>query len=158
MAGSLNKALLIGHLGADPEIRRTNSGDPVVTFRLATSENWRDKNSGERKERTEWHTCVVFNENLAKIAEQYLKKGSKVYVEGQMATRKWEDQSGQSRYSTEVVLQKFRGELQLLDKADRPSREPDDYGSQTGRSERNPSQSNNSGQPQHRDLDDEIPF
>jgi single-strand DNA-binding protein len=100
----------------------------------------------------------VFNENLAKIAEQYLKKGSKVYVEGQMATRKWEDQSGQSRYSTEVVLQKFRGELQLLDKADRPSREPDDYGSQTGRSERNPSQSNNSGQPQHRDLDDEIPF
>lgn len=156
MAGSLNKVLLIGHLGADPEIRRTNSGDPVVTFRLATSESWRDKNSGERKERTEWHTCVVFNENLAKIAEQYLKKGSKVYVEGQMATRKWEDPDGKARYSTEVVLQKFRGELQLLDKADRPSREPDDYGSQTGRSERN--QSTNSGQSQHRDLDDEIPF
>lgn len=158
MAGSLNKVLLIGHLGKDPEIRRTSSGDPVVNFRLATSESWRDKNSGERQEKTEWHTCVVFNENLAKIAEQYLKKGSKVYVEGQLSTRKWEDPSGQTRYSTEVVLQKFRGELQLLDKADRPSREPDDYGSQTGRSERNPSQSNNSGQSQHRDLDDEIPF
>jgi single-strand DNA-binding protein len=156
MAGSLNKVMLIGHLGADPEIRRTNAGDPVVTFRLATSESWRDKNSGERKERTEWHTCVVFNEGLAKIAEQYLKKGSKVYVEGQLATRKWEDPAGQARYSTEVVLQKFRGELQLLDRAERPNRDPDDYGSQTGRSERN--QSNNSGQTQHRDLDDEIPF
>ena len=112
MAGSVNKVILIGHLGADPEVRRTNSGDPVVSFRVATSESWRDKNSGERKERTEWHTVVCFNENLAKFAEHYLKKGAKVYVEGQLATRKWEGNDGQPRYTTEVVLQKFRGELQ----------------------------------------------
>ncbi|MBX3567194.1 MAG: single-stranded DNA-binding protein [Rhizobiaceae bacterium] len=115
MAGSVNKVILVGNLGADPEIRRLNSGEPVVNIRIATSESWRDKNSGERKEKTEWHNVVIFNDNLAKVAEQYLKKGMKVYVEGQLQTRKWQDQSGQDRYTTEVVLQKFRGELQMLD-------------------------------------------
>jgi single-strand DNA-binding protein len=115
MAGSVNKVILVGNLGADPEIRRLNSGDPVVNLRIATSETWRDRNSGERQERTEWHRVVIFNDNLAKVAEQYLKKGMKVYIEGQLQTRKWQDQSGQERYSTEVVLQKFRGELQMLD-------------------------------------------
>ncbi len=115
MAGSVNKVILVGNLGADPEIRRLNSGDPVVNIRIATSESWRDKNSGERKEKTEWHNVVIFNDSLAKVAEQYLKKGMKVYVEGQLQTRKWTDQQGQDRYTTEVVLQKFRGELQMLD-------------------------------------------
>ncbi|TIN76720.1 single-stranded DNA-binding protein [Mesorhizobium sp.] len=115
MAGSVNKVILVGNLGADPEIRRLNSGDPVVNIRIATSESWRDKNSGERKEKTEWHNIVIFNDNLAKVAEQYLKKGAKVYVEGQLQTRKWQDQSGNDRYTTEIVLQKFRGELQMLD-------------------------------------------
>jgi single-strand DNA-binding protein len=159
MAGSVNKVILIGHLGADPEIRRTNSGDPVVTFRMATSESWRDKNSGERKEKTEWHTVVIFNDNLAKVAEQYLKKGAKVYVEGQLATRKWEDREGKDRYSTEIVLQKFRGELQMLDRMERPAREPDDYGSQTGRSERQASPPARQLSAGERDvIDDEIPF
>ena len=115
MAGSVNKVILVGNLGADPEIRRLNSGDPVVNLSIATSESWRDKKSGERKEKTEWHNVVIFNDNLAKVAEQYLKKGTKVYIEGQLQTRKWQDQSGQDRYTTEVVLQKFRGELQMLD-------------------------------------------
>jgi single-strand DNA-binding protein len=115
MAGSVNKVILVGNLGADPEIRRLNSGDPVVNLRIATSESWRDRNSGDRKERTEWHNVVIFNDNLAKVAEQYLKKGMKVYLEGQLQTRKWQDQQGQDRYTTEVVLQKFRGELQMLD-------------------------------------------
>lgn len=115
MAGSVNKVILVGNLGKDPEIRRLNSGDPVVNFTLATSETWRDKNSGDRKEKTEWHNIVIFNDNLAKVAEQYLKKGMKVYVEGQLQTRKWQDQQGQDRYTTEIVLQKFRGELQMLD-------------------------------------------
>src|ERR1700754_3684693 len=115
MAGSVNKVILVGNLGADPEIRRLNSGDPVVSMRIATSETWRDKNSGERKEKTEWHNVVIFNDNLAKVAEQYLKKGMKVYVEGQLQTRKWQDQTGADKYTTEVVLQKFRGELQMLD-------------------------------------------
>ncbi len=114
MAGSVNKVILVGNLGADPEIRRLNSGDPVVNFRIATSESWRDKASGERKEKTEWHNVVVFNDQLAKVAEQYLKKGMKVYVEGQLQTRKWE-KDGVERYTTEIVLQKFRGELQMLD-------------------------------------------
>src|SRR5579871_3920208 len=117
MAGSVNKVILIGNLGRDPEVRRTNAGAPVVNLRIATSESWRDKNSGERQERTEWHSVVIFNENLARIAEQYLKKGSKVYVEGQLQTRKWQDQTGQDRYTTEVVLSRFRGELTLLDRA-----------------------------------------
>ncbi|TIN01131.1 MAG: single-stranded DNA-binding protein, partial [Mesorhizobium sp.] len=107
--------ILVGNLGADPEIRRLNSGEPVVNIRIATSESWRDKNSGERKEKTEWHNVVIFNEGIAKVAEQYLKKGMKVYVEGQLQTRKWQDQTGADKYTTEVVLQKFRGELQMLD-------------------------------------------
>ncbi|TPL88340.1 single-stranded DNA-binding protein [Mesorhizobium sp. B2-3-13] len=115
MAGSVNKVILVGNLGADPEIRRLNSGEPVVNIRIATSESWRDKNSGERKEKTEWHNVVIFNEGIAKVAEQYLKKGMKVYVEGQLQTRKWQDQTGADKYTTEVVLQKFRGELQMLD-------------------------------------------
>ncbi|MET3559936.1 single-strand DNA-binding protein [Bartonella japonica] len=115
MAGSLNKVILIGNLGADPEIRRLNSGDQVANLRIATSESWRDRNTNERKERTEWHSIVIFNENLIKVAEQYLKKGSKIYIEGQLQTRKWQDQNGNDRYTTEVVLQKYRGELQMLD-------------------------------------------
>jgi single-strand DNA-binding protein len=116
MAGSVNKVILIGNLGADPEIRRTQDGRPIANLRLATSESWRDKGTGERREKTEWHRVVIFNENLCKVAEQYLKKGSKVYVEGALQTRKWQDQSGQDRYSTEVVLQNFRGEMTLLDR------------------------------------------
>src|SRR6516165_11287844 len=115
MAGSVNKVILIGNLGKDPDVRRLNSGDQVVSFTLATSETWRDKNSGERKEKTEWHNVVIFNENLGKVVEQYCKKGSKVYVEGQLQTRKWQDKDGNDRYTTEVVLQRFRGELTLLD-------------------------------------------
>lgn len=115
MAGSVNKVILVGNLGRDPEIRRMNNGDPVVNLSVATSENWRDKSSGERREKTEWHRVVIFNDNLAKVAENYLKKGSKVYVEGQLQTRKWTDQNGQEKYSTEVVLQRFRGELTMLD-------------------------------------------
>ena len=117
MAGSVNKVILIGNLGADPEIRRTQDGRPVANLRIATSESWKDKTTGERREKTEWHRVVIFNENLCRIAEQYLKKGSKVYLEGALQTRKWQDQSGQDRYSTEVVLQGFRGELTLLDRA-----------------------------------------
>jgi single-strand DNA-binding protein len=117
MAGSVNKVILIGNLGADPEIRRTQDGRPVANLRIATSESWRDKGTGERREKTEWHRVVIFNENLCRIAEQYLKKGSKVYIEGALQTRKWQDQSGQDRYSTEIVLQGFRGELTLLDRA-----------------------------------------
>jgi single-strand DNA-binding protein len=118
MAGSVNKVILVGNLGKDPETRRMASGEPVVSFRIATSETWRDKQSGERREKTEWHSIVIFNENLAKIAEQYLRKGSKVYVEGQLQTREWTDKDNQKRYSTEVVLQRFRGELTLLDGRD----------------------------------------
>ena len=117
MAGSVNKVILIGNLGADPEIRRTQDGRPIANLSIATSESWRDKATGERKEKTEWHRVVIFNENLCRIAEQYLKKGSKVFIEGALQTRKWQDQSGQDRYSTEVVLQGFRGELTLLDRA-----------------------------------------
>ncbi len=115
MAGSVNKVILVGNLGKDPEVRRMQSGDPVVNLSLATSENWRDKSSGERKEKTEWHRVVIFNKNLAEVAEKYLRKGSKVYVEGQLQTRKWTDKDGQEKYSTEVVLQNFRGELTMLD-------------------------------------------
>ena len=115
MAGSVNKVILVGNLGRDPEVRRTGAGDPVVNFSLATSETWRDKASGERKERTEWHNIVIFNENLGKIAEQYCKKGTKVYLEGQLQTREYTDRDGNQRKATEVVLTRFRGELQLLD-------------------------------------------
>ena len=115
----LNRAELIGHLGGDPEIRRTQDGRPIVSFSLATSERWTDKATGEKKEKTEWHRVVIFNEVLALTAEQYLKKGSKVYLQGKIATRKWQDQSGADRYSTEIVLRPFRGELNLLDAAEK---------------------------------------
>jgi single-strand DNA-binding protein len=163
MAGSVNKVILIGNLGKDPEVRRLNSGDPVVSFTLATNETWRDKNSGERKERTEWHNIVIYNENLAKIAEQYCKKGTKVYIEGQLQTRKWQDQSGNDRYSTEIVLTRFRGELQLLDsRGGGEARDsfPDENGSRSfGRpspgGERKPALSGGGGTGP---IDDDIPF
>jgi single-strand DNA-binding protein len=159
MAGSVNKVILIGNLGQDPEIRNTQGGQMVASLSVATSETWRDKQSGERKERTEWHRVVIFNEGLAKLAEQYLKKGSKVFLEGQLATRKWTDQSGQERYTTEIVLQKYRGELTLLDKqpSNRPpaADDPDGY----GRTEtRQPSGAGGFGSGAHPDLDDDIPF
>ena len=117
MAGSVNKVILVGNLGADPEVRRTQDGRPIVNLRVATSDTWRDKNTGERREKTEWHRVVIFSEGLAKIAEQYLKKGSKVYLEGALQTRKWQDKDGQDRYSTEVVLQGFNSALTMLDRA-----------------------------------------
>src|SRR6201987_3441136 len=117
MAGSVNKVILIGNLGKDPEVRRMQDGRPVVNLSVATSDTWRDKATGERRERTEWHRVVIFNENLCRIAEQYLKKGSKVYLEGSLQTRKWQDQQGQDKYTTEVVLQGFNGQLTMLDRA-----------------------------------------
>jgi len=160
MAGSVNKVILIGNLGRDPEVRTFQNGGKVCNLRIATSETWRDRNSGERKERTEWHSVAIFSEPLAKIAEQYLKKGSKVYIEGQLETRKWQDQSGQDRYSTEVVLRPYRSELTLLDGRDGGSTGgggggySDDRGSDyggggggSGGGGRGPS-----------DMDDEIPF
>jgi single-strand DNA-binding protein len=166
MAGSVNKVILVGNLGRDPEVRRLNNGGQVVNLRLATSESWRDKTSGERQERTEWHSVVIYNENLAKIAEQYLKKGSKVYVEGQLQTRKWQDQSGVEKYTTEVVLQRFRGELTLLDRAGDNAGARDE-GGDFGKSN---AMEGAGGRPQARvaqrsgggslaeELDDEIPF
>ncbi|MEC7760518.1 MAG: single-stranded DNA-binding protein [Pseudomonadota bacterium] len=115
MAGSVNKVIIVGNLGRDPEVRTFQNGGKVVNLRIATSENWKDRNTGERRERTEWHSVAIFSEPLGRIAEQYLRKGSKVYIEGQLETRKWQDQSGQDRYSTEVVLRPYRGELTLLD-------------------------------------------
>ena len=165
MAGSVNKVILVGNLGKDPEVRRTQDGRPIVNLRLATTETWRDKASGERRERTEWHSVVIFNENLAKVAEQYLKKGAKVYIEGQLQTRQWEDQSGQKRYSTEVVLQRFRGELQMLDS--RGSAGGGDYADRSGRGaefgstspmERNGASGGSSAARMHAEMDDEIPF
>ncbi|MDX8477836.1 single-stranded DNA-binding protein [Mesorhizobium sp. VK24D] len=171
MAGSVNKVILVGNLGADPEIRRLNSGDPVVNIRIATSESWRDKNTGERKEKTEWHNVVIFNDQLAKVAEQYLKKGMKVYVEGQLQTRKWQDQTGNDRYTTEVVLQKFRGELQMLDARGEGGGQVGSYsggssrGSDFGQSGPNEGFSRGGGGSSRgggggasRELDDEIPF
>ncbi len=117
MAGSVNKVILVGNLGRDPEVRSFQNGGKVVNLRIATSENWKDRNTGERKERTEWHSVAIFSEHLGRIAEQYLRKGSKVYIEGQLETRKWQDQSGQDRYTTEIVLRPYRGELTLLDSA-----------------------------------------
>jgi len=115
MAGSVNKVILVGNLGRDPEVRTMQDGNPVVNLSLATSEQWRDRNTGERREKTEWHRVVIFNERLAEVAQKYLRKGSKIYIEGQLQTRKWTDQSGQEKYTTEVVLQRFRGELTMLD-------------------------------------------
>ena len=167
MAGSVNKVILIGNLGKDPEVRRLNSGDQVVNFSLATSDTWRDKTTGERKEKTEWHNIVIFNENLGKVAEQYCKKGTKIYVEGQIQTRKWQDKDGQDRYTTEIVLQKFRGELTLLDsRSGGESREsfpdegaPRSFGRSSDRSsdrsERRPAMSGGGGSAP---IDDDIPF
>ena len=152
---SINRVMLMGRLGADPEVRRMASGDPIVNLRLATSEVWRDKDSGERKERTQWHTVVVFNDRLAKLAEQYLKKGHLVYVEGMLATRKWQDQNGQDRWSTEVVLQKFSGEIKLLPQGNGGgASSPDDYGS-TGDSATRAGATSPGLQDS---FDDEIPF
>ena len=174
MAGSVNKVILVGNLGRDPETRRLSSGDPVVNLRLATSESWKDKGSGERREKTEWHQVVIYNENLARVAEQYLRKGSKVYVEGQLQTRKWTDQSGVEKYTTEIVLQRFRGELTILDsrggggdfagsddegggQISRGGDRNGDYGGgrSSGGGERRPS--SGGGKPSY-DLDDDIPF
>ena len=155
MAGSVNKVILIGNLGADPEVRHTQDGRPIVNLRVATSESWRDKNSGERRERTEWHRVVIFNEGLAKIAEQYLKKGSKVYLEGSLQTRKWQDQSGQDRYSTEVVLQGFNSTMTMLDGRDGGG------GGGGGFSSGGKSSGGGGGGSddfQRGDIDDEIPF
>jgi single-strand DNA-binding protein len=132
MAGSVNKVILVGNLGFDPEIRHTQDGRPIVNLRLATTDTWRDKTTGERKERTEWHRIVIFNENLCKVAEQYLKKGAKIYVEGQLQTRKWQDQSGQERYSTEVVLQNFNSQLTMLDRLGTGSSGSSGYGGGSG--------------------------
>jgi single-strand DNA-binding protein len=155
MAGSVNKVILVGNLGADPEIRTLNSGDRVANLRVATSETWRDRNSGERKERTEWHRVVIFNDNLVKVAENFLKKGSKVYLEGALQTRKWQDQSGQDKFSTEVVLQKFRGELTMLDGRGEGGSGDDDYAGGGGFQRAQPSGPRENFTA---DLDDEIPF
>ena len=161
MAGSVNKVILVGNLGADPEIRRTQDGRPVANLRVATSDSWRDKATGERRERTEWHRVVIFNEGLCRIAEQYLKKGAKVYLEGQLQTRKWQDPQGQDRYSTEVVLQGFNSQLTMLDRAGAggagaDAGEPGDFGSAgpTAPRERKPAMAG----AKRDDLDDEIPF
>src|SRR5580698_4686896 len=164
MAGSVNKVILIGNLGADPEIRRTQDGRPVANLRLATSESWKDKSTGERKEKTEWHRVVIFNENLCRIAEQYLKKGSKVFIEGALQTRKWQDQSGQDRYSTEVVLQGFNSVLTMLDRAGGGGgsggdfggdESGGDFGSSGPSTSRKPAMAGAGGKGE---LDDEIPF
>ncbi|ELT50979.1 single-stranded DNA-binding protein [Brucella intermedia] len=152
MAGSVNKVILVGYLGADPDVRQMNSGDTVVNMRIATSESWRDRQTGERKEKTEWHSVVIFNEGLAKIAEQYLKKGSKVYIEGQLQTRKWQDQNGNDRYTTEIVLKQYRGELVMLGGG---SRDDDEGESRSSRGKQGNHQQQSAGV---RDLDDEIPF
>ena len=171
MAGSVNKVILIGNLGRDPEVRSFQNGGKVCNLRIATSENWKDKNTGERKEKTEWHSVAIFQEGLVRIAEQYLRKGSKVYIEGQLQTRKWQDQSGQDKYSTEVVLQGFGGTLTMLDGRDGgdsggavgasggggsgyDNRQDSGYDSGYGGG---PSEDGGSSAPS-RDLDDEIPF
>lgn len=153
MAGSVNKVILVGNLGRDPEVRTFQNGGKVCNLRIATSENWKDRQTGERRERTEWHSVAIFNENLARIAEQYLKKGSKVYVEGQLETRKWQDQSGQDRYTTEVVLRQFRGELTLLD-----GRGDNAGGGDFGGSYGGETSGRDLGSSAPADMDDEIPF
>ncbi len=156
MAGSVNKVILVGNLGRDPEIRTMQSGDKLANFSVATSETWNDRQTGERRERTEWHRVVIFG-RLADIAERYLRKGSKVYLEGSLQTRKWQDQSGQDRYSTEVVLQRFRGELQMLDRAGDAESGARDYGGYDDRD----SGGGRSAAPAPAlgsDLDDDIPF
>jgi single-strand DNA-binding protein len=146
MAGSVNKVILVGNLGRDPEVRHTQDGKPVATLSIATSETWRDRNSGERKERTEWHRVVIFNENLAKVAEQYLKKGSTVYVEGQLQTRKYTGKDGVEKYSTEIVLQNFNGTLTMLG------------GRTDGGAQPSPPAEPARAATEHHSLDDEVPF
>jgi single-strand DNA-binding protein len=158
MAGSINKAILIGNLGADPEIRTLNSGDRVANLRIATSETWRDKGSGERREKTEWHRVVVFNENIVKVCEQYLRKGSKVYIEGSIQTRKWTDQQGQEKYSTEIVLQRFRGELTMLEGRGEGGEVSEGGGYSGGFSSGPRNQGSGPREDFSADLDDEIPF
>jgi len=156
MAGSVNKVILVGNLGRDPEVRQTQDGKPIVNMSLATSESWRDRSTGERRERTEWHRVVIFNEHLADVAQKFLRKGSKVYIEGQLQTRKWTDKDGHDRYSTEVVLQPFRSELTMLDGRGEGGGGGGDYGGGGGGG-------GGSGGPPPGpsgggDLDDEIPF
>ena len=162
MAGSVNKVILVGNLGRDPEVRQFQNGGKVCNLRIATSENWKDRNTGERREKTEWHSVAIFSEPLARIAEQYLRKGSKVYIEGQLETRKWQDQSGQDRYSTEVVLRPYRGELTLLDSRGEGG---GNYGGGSGGGYSDDQSSGYGGgqgrpapAPANTDLDDEIPF
>lgn len=163
MAGSVNKVILVGNLGRDPEIRMTNSGQKVANLSLATSERWKDRDSGEQQEKTEWHRVVIFNDNLADVAERFLKKGSKIYVEGQLQTRKWTDQMGQEKYSTEVILNRFKGELNILDSRS------EGMGSNNFEASNFNQASNNSGSQAadptsqapvsyETELDDEIPF
>jgi single-strand DNA-binding protein len=165
MAGSVNKVILIGNLGADPEIRRTQDGRPIANLRVATSESWRDKSTGERREKTEWHRVVIFSEGLCRVAEQYLKKGMKVYLEGQLQTRKWTDQQNMERYSTEVVLQGFNSTLTMLDRGgaggggDFASDESgSDFGSPGPTAARKPATVGAGGGGKRGDMDDEIPF
>ena len=163
MAGSVNKVILVGNLGKDPEIRRTQAGRPIANLSIATSETWRDKGTGERKEKTEWHRVVIFNEGLCKVAEQYLKKGAKVYIEGQLQTRKWTDQSGVEKYSTEVVLQGFNSNLTMLDgRSGGGGSFSDDGGSDFGSSGPVSSAPRRAvaagGGSRNSDMDDDIPF
>lgn len=167
MAGSLNKVMLIGNVGADPEIRRTQDGKAIANLRIATSETWRDKHTGERKEKTEWHTVVCFSEGLTKIIEQYVSKGSKVYVEGALQTRKWQDQNGNDRYSTEIVLQNFNGTLHMLSGSAGGNRDGGegrgDYDARGGRDDGSRDYGSGGGRQDQRgnftrDLDDDIPF
>src|SRR3569833_2807473 len=160
MASSVNKVILVGNLGKDPEIRTLNSGDRVANLRIATSETWRDKATGERKEKTEWHQVVIFNENIVKVAENYLKKGSTVYIEGSLQTRKWTDQNNVEKYSTEIVLQKFRGELTMIGgRGEGASSGGDDYGSSSGfQPAGGRTQGSGPRESFSADLDDEIPF
>lgn len=153
MAGSVNKVILVGNLGKDPEVRRMGNGEPVVNLSIATSESWRDKASGERKEKTEWHRVVIFNPNIAKTAEQYLRKGAKVYLEGQLQTRKWTDNAGVEKYSTEIVIQNFRGELVMLD-----GRSGEGGGAMAGAGPRRELAPAGGGGNYNSDPDDEIPF
>ena len=156
MAGSVNKVILVGNLGRDPEARQMQDGNSMVNLSLATTESWRDKTTGERREKTEWHRVVVFNERLADVAQKYLRKGSKLYIEGQLQTRKWTDQSGVEKYSTEVVLQRFRGELQMLDRAGEGGGGGGDYGQD--RPSGGGSVVADGGAPSGGSLDDDIPF
>ena len=164
MAGSVNKVILVGNLGADPEVRRTQDGRPIVNLRIATSDTWRDKATGERKEKTEWHRVVIFSEGLAKVAEQYLKKGAKVYIEGALQTRKWQDKDGQDRYSTEIVLQGFNSTLTMLDGRGGAGAGAGsdmgggDFGSPGPTAARRPAMAGTGGGGKRDDMDDEIPF